>query len=176
MTTRFLMASMTAMALLAAPMFAQEEGERPEITIGNGEANWIITDGMTRQTDSATYSEVHVDGTDVSSVRSNRTALTFPEVMIENPGWLVLHPVIDGKPDGDIVSGFTYLDGGQNDDVTIEIGHRTTPGDRFIVMLHSDVDNDRVLDFVFVEDGINVEDTAVFEGTRMIAHMIALPE
>ena len=54
-----------------------------------------------------------------------------------------------------------------------------TPADagrKFLVMLHSDVDNDHVLDFVFVEDGINVEDAAVFEGTRMIAHIFAVPE
>ena len=43
-------------------------------------------------------------------------------------------------------------------------------------MLHNDVDNDRVFDFVFVEDGINVEDRAVFEGMRMIAHIFEVPE
>ena len=42
-------------------------------------------------------------------------------------------------------------------------------------MLHSDVDKDRVFDFVFVEDGINVEDSAVFEGTHMIAHIFSVP-
>jgi len=38
------------------------------------------------------------------------------------------------------------------------------------------IDQDRVFDFVFVDDGINVEDTAVFEGTHMIAHIIEIPE
>jgi len=32
------------------------------------------------------------------------------------------------------------------------------------------------LDFVFVADGINVEDAAVFEGTRMVAHIFAIPK
>ena len=50
------------------------------------------------------------------------------------------------------------------------------PGRRFMVMLHSDVDKDRILDFVFVEDGINVEDTAVLEGTTLVGHVFAVPE
>ena len=48
--------------------------------------------------------------------------------------------------------------------------------DKFLVMLHGDVDADKVFDFVFVEDGINVEDTAIFEGTHMIAHIFAVPD
>ena len=31
-------------------------------------------------------------------------------------------------------------------------------------------------EFVFVEDGINVEDTAIFEGTHMIAHVFVVPD
>ena len=109
-------------------------------------------------------------------MRANTTSISFPKVTIENAGWIVLHPVIDGRPDGDIVSGFAYLNEGQSADVMVKIQHPASAGDKFLVMLHSDVDQDRVFDFVFVEDGINVEDTAVFEGTRMIAHVIALPE
>jgi hypothetical protein len=53
--------------------------------------------------------------------------------------------------------------------------HPADAGAKYLVMLHNDVDADRVFDFVFVEDGINVEDRAVFEGTRMVAHFISLP-
>ena len=164
------------LALMSAPVAAQEEPARPQITLGNGSANAIQVEGLTRQDEEQAFSEVRVDGSNVSTLRANTTAVTFPQVTIEKPGWLVLHPVIDGRPDGDIVSGFSYLDAGQNDDVTIRIGHPAQAGDKFLVMLHSDVDRDRVFDFVFVEDGINVEDRAVFEGTRMIAHLIQLPE
>lgn len=149
---------------------------KPQITMGNGTANAINVDGLTRQAGGAIASEVRVDGTAVSTLRANTTAITFPAVKIAAAGWLVLHPVINGRPDGDIVSGFAYLDAGQNDNVTIQIQHPASAGDKYLVMLHSDVDKDRVFDFVFVEDGINVEDTAVFEGNRMIAHMISLPE
>lgn len=155
---------------------AQDTGAPPQITMGNGNANWIIVDGLTRAESVTHFSEVRVDGDEVSSFRADSTALTFPEVVIEAPGFLVLHPVMDGRPNGDMVSGFAYLNAGQNQDVTIRIDHPADVGRQFLVMLHSDVDQDRVLDFVFVEDGINVEDTAVFEGTHMIAHIIAVPE
>ncbi|MEM8919246.1 MAG: hypothetical protein AAGE37_10335 [Pseudomonadota bacterium] len=163
-------------ALVAGPASAQETPERAQITMGNGMANAIQIEGLTRQDEESVVSAVRVDGTNVSTLRANSTAVTFPEVMIEKPGWLVLHPVIDGRPDGDIVSGFAYLNAGRNANVDIRIHHPAGAGDKFLVMLHSDVDEDRIFDFVFVEDGINVEDTAVFEGTRMIAHLIALPE
>ena len=45
----------------------------------------------------------------------------------------------------------------------------------FLVMLHSDVNDNRVFDFVFLEDG-HVVDKAVFEETKMIAHVFATPE
>lgn len=144
--------------------------------MGNGDANAIQTEGITRKSGATVASEVRVDGPNVSTLRANTTAITFPEVTIASEGWLVLHPVIDGRPDGDIVSGFTYLNKGQSDNVTVQIQHPAGAGDKFLVMLHGDVDQDRVFDFVFVEDGINVEDTAVFEGNRMIAHLITLPE
>ncbi|MEP2103923.1 MAG: hypothetical protein ABJP02_17490 [Parasphingorhabdus sp.] len=150
--------------------------QKSQITMGNGAANAIQVEGLTRQNEKSIVSEVRVDGMSVSTLRANTTTINFPEVTIEKAGWLVLHPVIDGRPDGDIVSGFSYLNPGQTKNVTMKIQHPADAGDKFLVMLHSDVDQDRVFDFVFVEDGINVEDTAVFEDTRMIAHVIALPE
>ncbi len=136
----------------------------------------IQIEGMTRAEGVTQFSEVRVDGGDVSAFRGDSVALTFPQVVIEKPGFIVLHPVMDGRPNGDVVSGFAYLDAGANEDVTIRLDTPADPGRKFLVMLHSDVDNDRVLDFVFVEDGINVEDRAVFEGTHMIAHIFEVPE
>ncbi len=45
----------------------------------------------------------------------------------------------------------------------------------FIVMLHSDVNENQVFDFVFVDE-VNVLDKAVFEGTKMIGFPFAAPE
>ncbi len=165
-----------SLAILSGTASAQETPQRSQITMGNGTANAIQVEGLSRQNEETIVSEVRVDGANVSTLRANTTAITFPEVMIEKAGWLVLHPVIDGRPDGDIVSGFAYLNQGQSENVKVQIQHPASAGDKFLVMLHGDVDQDRVFDFVFVEDGINVEDTAVFEGNRMIAHMISLPE
>lgn len=168
--------TMSAGAALFTLAVAQEGSPLPQLTMGNGEANAIQVEGLRRQTEQETFSQVRVDGSKVSTLRANTTAITFPEVIIEKSGWLVLHPVIDGRPDGDRVSGFTYLDPGRNTDVTLQIDYPADPGDAFLVMMHSDTDKDRVFDFVFLEDGINVEDGAVFEGNRMIAHIIQVPE
>ncbi|MEM9939331.1 MAG: hypothetical protein AAF768_10820 [Pseudomonadota bacterium] len=156
-------------------MSAQEAPAAPQITMGNGTLNMIETSGMTRVEDVSVFSEVRVDEAALSTFRANSTAITFPEVTVAQNSWLVLHPVIDGRPDGDMVSGYTYLGEGTTEGATIQIDHPADAGDQFLVMLHKDVDEDRVFDFVFVEDGINVEDTAVFEGNRMVSHVISVP-
>ena len=165
-----------AVSLIAAPALPQETPERSQITMGNGAANMIEIDGMTRQEELEAASHVRVDDDRPSLMRANSTSITFPKVVAAQSGWIVLHPVIDGRPDGDIVSGFAYLDSGENADVKVRMQHPASAGDKYIVMLHKDADEDRVFDFVFVEDGVNVEDIAVFEGNRMIAHLISLPE
>ena len=127
--------------------------KRSEVTVGNGEANWIITDGATR--DGATF--------------------VFPEVQINGNGWLVMHPFEGGKPNGNIYVGSTYVSSGNNNNVAITVDAEPATGDMFIVMLHRDVDEDQQFDFVFVGDTGQVEDTAVFEGNTMIGHPYAAP-
>ncbi len=141
----------TVLCLAGAPGYT--EYARPQISMGNGEDNWIVTDGATR--DGATFS--------------------FSEVHIAAPGWLVMHPFENGKPNGKVYVGASYLSAGTSRDVTITVDHEPAPGDHYIVMLHSDVDDDRHFDFVFVADGVNVEDRAVFEGAVMIGHVYAAP-
>ncbi|MEO0608570.1 MAG: hypothetical protein AAFY82_10095 [Pseudomonadota bacterium] len=175
-TYRMVPGGLILAALLSACATAQEEAPAPQMSLGNGAANMIQMDGLTRAETVTQFSEVRVDGEAVYMFRGDSTAITFPKVVIEDPGFIVLHPVIDGRPNGDMVSGFTYLDAGETEQVTIQIDHPADVGTPFLVMLHSDVDGDRVLDFNFVEDGINVADTAVFEGTKMIAHIFAVPE
>jgi|GEM_PF-338344 len=177
MTSKLIFASALICALaFSQSVHAQDQTPAPQITFGNGDLNAITLDGLTRQSEIKTFSDVRVDGANVSTFRANTTALTFPEVTIQNAGWIVLHPVMDGRPNGDMVSGFAYLEAGTNKDVTLQIDHPAEPGDKFLAMLHSDADEDRVFDFVFLEDGINVEDHAIFEGTRMIAHVFEVPE
>ena len=119
---------------------------------GNGDANWILTEGATR--DGAT--------------------LTFEEVRIDGNGWLVMHPYEDGKPNGDIYVGATYITSGDNQNVEITVDPEPATGDMFIVMLHRDVNENQEFDFVFVDD-VNVLDKAVFEGRMMIGHAFETP-
>ncbi len=124
----------------------------PQVTLGNGAANWIVTEGATRL--GATF--------------------TFREVQIDGDGWLVLHPFEDGKPVGAVYVGATYIKDGVNRDVAISVDEVPAPGTMFLVMLHLDVNQNQEFDFVFVDER-NVLDKAVFEGTTMIAHPIAAP-
>jgi len=127
-------------------------GPPPPFSMGNGDANWIVTEGMTR--DGATFS--------------------FPEVRIDGNGWLVMHPFRDGKPAGEIYVGATYLTDGRHRSVPITVDPAPRAGDAFIVMLHRDVNENQQFDFVFVDER-NVLDKAVFEGTRMIGHAVTAP-
>ena len=123
-----------------------------QVSIGNGAKNWIRTEDVKRK-----------DGT-----------LTFSEVQIDGNGWLVIHPFEDGAPNGDKYVASTYVRDGTNSNVNIEVHKGLVSGEMFIVMLHRDVNENQVLDFVFVDDR-NVMDTAVFEGNTMIGHAIPAP-
>ena len=56
-----------------------------------------------------------------------------------------MHPIKDGKPVGEIYVGATYIEDGENRDVAITVNPEPEPGDMFIVMLHRDVNENRVL-------------------------------
>lgn len=124
----------------------------PQITYGDGQANWIRTEGLTR----------------------SGATLTFKEVQIDGNGWLVLHPFKNGRPVGEIYSAASFVGDGKNLDVEITLEEVPTAGEMFLVMLHRDVNENREFDFVFVDER-NVLDKAVFEGMTMIAHPIAAP-
>lgn len=128
------------------------ESDPPRVTMGNGDKSWIVTDGMQRDGGKLTFAEVHID----------------------QPGWLVVHPFEDGKPNGDKYVGATYLPQGTSKAVELEVYKGLTAGEMFIVMLHHDSNNNQVFDFVFVDDR-NVMDAAVFEGSTMIGHVVAAP-
>lgn len=142
-----------AVALIHGLSVAQAQSDAaPQRSIGNGSKNWITTEGVQRQ-----------DGT-----------LTFSEVQIDGNGWLVIHPFEDGAPNGDKYVASTYVKDGTNSNVSIKVHKGLKTGEMFIVMLHRDVNENQVLDFVFVDE-LNVMDTAVFEGSRMIGHAIPAP-
>ena len=129
-----------------------EEIEKEPFSMGNGEKNWI----------------------DVAGVSRNDSVLSFPEVTIDGNGWLVVHPFENGAPNGDKYVGRTYLESGKNENVEIDVLKGLTKGEMFIVMLHRDLNENKELDFIFIDE-TNVMDRAVFEGSRMIGHAIPAP-
>jgi len=163
-----------AAVLLTPSVLAQDDTNPSGITLGNGEANWIKVEDVTRADTSSTYTEQRITQSRAYVRRGDGTTLTFSEVHIEGDGWLVMHPFIDGAPNGDYVAGYSFVESGTNEDVSITLNPAPDSGDMYIVMLHSDSNADGVFDFVFVDD-TNVEDRAVFEGNQMIAHVIAVP-
>ena len=126
--------------------------EAPKITLGNGDQNWILVDAVQRSDSTLTFAEVNIDGN----------------------GWLVMHPFENGKPNGDKYVAASYVENGKNTNVDIKVHKGIETGENFIVMLHRDINENKVLDFVFVND-TDVMDAAVFEGTKMIAHIISAP-
>ncbi|MEM8887694.1 MAG: hypothetical protein AAGD28_06875 [Bacteroidota bacterium] len=117
---------------------------RDQITMGNGENSYIISDGFEQE--GATF--------------------TFKEIKIEGNGWLVMHPFKDGKPHGTVYVGATYVKHGKNKNVSITVDDMPVPQENYILMLHWDVNQDKVFDF---GDGINVPDAPLFEGNQMVA-------
>ncbi len=85
-----------------------------------------------------------------------------------------MHPFEDGKPNGDKYVAATYVAAGSSESVPITVYKGIESGERFIVMLHYDSNDNEIFDFVFVDD-TNVMDRAVFEGSKMIGHVFAAP-
>lgn len=154
---KIILSAFCALCLQPSALFAYEKSseapiDKSKVTLGNGEKNWIVAEGVTRY----------------------ESTLTFPEVNIDGNGWLVMHPFENGKPNGDKYVAYTYLESGKNTDVPVEVYKGIETGEMFIIMLHRDVNENKVLDFVFVTDTV-VMDSPVFEGTTMIAHAMPSP-
>ena len=140
-----------SLALFACAAAALSQ-EPAAITMGNGQSNAIVTDDVTR------------DG----------GALTFQSVTIEKPGWLVVHPFEEGKPNGDKSVGATYIPQGESQDVELEVYKGLEAGEPFLVMLHFDSNDNQIFDFVFITD-TTLMDLPVFEGSTMIGHVVTAP-
>ena len=123
-----------------------------QMSIGNGDQNWIK----------------------IEDVKKQGNTLVFSEVQIEGDGWLVIHPFMDGAPNGDRVVARTFLKSGTNSNVEIEVHKGIAAGEMMIVMLHRDSNDNGEFDFIFIDDR-NVMDLAVFEGSTMIGHAMPAP-
>jgi len=124
--------------------------DHSKIVTGNGENNFIILEGASR------------DG----------SSFTFPEVTIDKDGFLVMHPFKDGKPVQTEYVGAVPVAAGTHKDVSITIDTPPNTGDNFIVMLHYDMNTDKIFDF---NDGVTVPDAPVFEGHTLVALRYVAP-
>ncbi len=143
--------SQLAAVVLLIP-FSLMHDTNAQISIGNGESNWIKIETMKR------------DG----------NTLIIDEITIDGDGWLVIHPFENGAPNGDRVVGRQFLKSGVNRNVSIEVYKGLEAGEMMIVMLHRDSNDNGEFDFIFV-DAQNVMDRAVFEGNTMIGHAVPAP-
>ena len=141
-----------SLALASAMSLALAGTALAQMTMGDGEKNSIVTEGVMR----------------------NGSTFTFKDVVIDGNGWLVIHQIVDGKPIGEKYIGASYIKSGENKDVALTINYAPAAGEAFLVMLHRDVNENKTFDFIFV-DPPHVLDKAVFEGNRMIAHTFAAP-
>lgn len=123
-----------------------------QVSIGNGENNWI----------------------DIESMARSGNTLTFSQIQIDSDGWLVIHPFQNGAPNGDRVVGRTFLKAGLNEAVSIEVPKGLESGEMMIVMLHKDSNRNGEFDFIFIDER-NVMDLAAFEGSTMIGHAVPAP-
>ncbi len=176
MTVKTALSLIALLALAACSAQSQDAPALPAITMGNGVDNRIEIAGVSREDTGVTIKMSRDGASERSAFRMNATRVTLPSVTTAQPGWVVLHPVKAGVPDGDIVAGYARVEAGRTAPVVIETTYRADAGDSFLVMLHKDANDDGVFDFVFREDGVNVEDIAVFEGNVMVSHILTLPE
>jgi len=124
--------------------------DHSKIVTGNGENNFIILDGASR----------------------DRSTFTFSEVTIDKDGFLVMHPFRDGKPVQTEYVGAVPITAGTHKNVPITINTQPVTGDNFIVMLHYDMNTDKIFDF---NDGVTVPDAPVFEGHTLVALRYSVP-
>ena len=146
----FTAAAALASSCASQPKASEASPSHQQMQTGNGEHNYIVLDGATR------------DG----------ALFTFQEVLIDAPGWLVMHPFRDGAPVQTEYVGATLLPEGKSTDVQITIDSIPETGEMFIVMLHYDMNDDGVFDF---NDGVTVPDAPVFEDGVLIALRYAAP-
>ncbi len=129
---------------------ANEKTAAAPTQTGNGTNNLIVVDGVSRS--GATF--------------------TFRRVVIERDGWIVFHPFKNGAPSPTEVAGYAFVGAGAHEPAVITIDYAPEVGEKFVAMLHFDMNEDGVFDF---NDGVTVPDAPVFEDGVLVAHRIAAP-
>jgi hypothetical protein len=75
-------------------------------------------------------------------ITTNGAEVTIESVLIDKPGFVVLHEIKDGAPVVPASIGNAYVEAGESADVTITADMELTDGADYIAMLHYDTDGD----------------------------------
>ena len=73
--------------------------------------------------------------------------VTVPSVLIDKPGFIVIHEVLDGAPVVPASIGHAYLEAGTTENVEVTTDYPLKDGADYIAMLHYDTDEDGVYSF-----------------------------
>lgn len=84
---------------------------------------------------------------DADGVTIDGATVTFPSVEIDEPGFLVLHAVVDGEVVVPASIGHAMVPAGTTEDVTVTADYPLAAGEDYIAMLHYDTDGDGTYSF-----------------------------
>ena len=84
---------------------------------------------------------------DVTGATFTPGEITFPEVTIDQPGYLVVHEVVDGTPVVPESVGHMLIEEGTTDDVTVPIEGGVKKGADYVAMLHYETNGNTTYDF-----------------------------
>lgn len=78
----------------------------------------------------------------IDDVAVDGATVTIPSVLIDKPGFVVLHAVLDGNPVVPASIGHAYVEAGETMNVEITADYALAEGEDYIAMLHYDTDED----------------------------------
>lgn len=80
-------------------------------------------------------------------IATDGNKVMVPSVLIDEPGFVVLHAVVDGNPIIPASIGHAYVEAGTTSDVTVEADYPLVDGEDFIAMLHYDTNGNGAYEF-----------------------------
>lgn len=101
---------------------------------------------------------------EIEGVWTKGAAVSVPSVLIDKPGFVVLHAVQNGEVIVPASIGHTYVQAGTTENVEITTDYPLAEGEDFIAMLHYDTNEDGVYSF---GDGSTDVDTPALNAEEM---------
>lgn len=73
------------------------------------------------------------------------TAVTVEKVLLDQPGYAVVHEEKDGKP-GAVIGASAFLEKGEHSDVEVKLGRGTRDGETLVVMIHAEKNSNKTFE------------------------------